>query len=197
MEEDISWCIHSQTPICVFNFKAGHHNPFKDQTSTDFIYRYLIFRWVAETWQQNRVPGYYPSNSHWVTCPHSYIYSALLWIITDSSQCIANKGIFYLYGLTLTPAWICNHMPNKMWHEITYPFPNFNGTFQICICKYYWKKTAISLRCHCVKPPESQPRLHGRVAVGTPILEVTCLGRPRKCSIWHLGVNYTAWDHTS
>ena len=23
--------------------------------------------------------------------------------------------------------WISNHMPNNMWDEITYPFPNFNG----------------------------------------------------------------------
>ena len=25
------------------------------------------------------------------------------------------------------PAWISNHMPSKVWYEITYPFPNFNG----------------------------------------------------------------------
>ena len=29
--------------------------------------------------------------------------------------------------LTLIPAWISNHMPSKMWDEITYPFPNFNS----------------------------------------------------------------------
>ena len=23
-------------------------------------------------------------------------------------------------------AWISNHMPSKVWDEITYPFPNFN-----------------------------------------------------------------------
>ena len=27
----------------------------------------------------------------------------------------------------LIPAWISNHMPNKVWDKITYPFPNFNG----------------------------------------------------------------------
>ena len=25
------------------------------------------------------------------------------------------------------PAWISNHMPSKVWDEITYPFPNFNS----------------------------------------------------------------------
>ena len=34
---------------------------------------------------------------------------------------------FYYHELTLFPAWISNHMPNKVWDEITYPFPNFNG----------------------------------------------------------------------
>ena len=33
---------------------------------------------------------------------------------------------FYWHGLTLIPAWINNHMPCKMWDEITYPFINFN-----------------------------------------------------------------------
>ena len=34
---------------------------------------------------------------------------------------------FYSHRLTLIPTWISNHMPNKVWDEITYPFPNFNG----------------------------------------------------------------------
>ena len=37
------------------------------------------------------------------------------------------RGPFYKHGLTLIPAWISNYMPSKMWDEITYPFPNFNG----------------------------------------------------------------------
>ena len=30
-------------------------------------------------------------------------------------------------GLTLIPAWISNYIHYKVWGEITYPFPNFNG----------------------------------------------------------------------
>ena len=37
------------------------------------------------------------------------------------------RGPFYHHGLTLIPAWISNHMPRKVWAEIAYPFPNFNG----------------------------------------------------------------------
>ena len=35
-------------------------------------------------------------------------------------ECI--RGNFYHNGLILS-----NHMPRKVWDEITYPFPNFNG----------------------------------------------------------------------
>ena len=44
-----------------------------------------------------------------------------------------NWGPFYLHGLSLIPVWISNHMPCKVWDEITYPFPNFNG----CILLHY------------------------------------------------------------
>ena len=37
------------------------------------------------------------------------------------------RGPFYHHGLTLIPTWISNHMPRKVWAEISYPFPNFNG----------------------------------------------------------------------
>ena len=32
---------------------------------------------------------------------------------------------FYYLGLTLIPLWLSNHMPGKVWDEITYSFPNF------------------------------------------------------------------------
>ena len=34
---------------------------------------------------------------------------------------------FYKHGLTLIPACTRNHMPSKMWHEITYPLVYFKG----------------------------------------------------------------------
>ena len=33
----------------------------------------------------------------------------------------------YQHGLILIPAWISNYLPNKVWDEINYPFPNFKG----------------------------------------------------------------------
>ena len=43
----------------------------------------------------------------------------------SSQEQILSRGPFY--WITLIPAWISNHMPTKVWGEITYPFPNFNG----------------------------------------------------------------------
>ena len=41
-------------------------------------------------------------------------------------------GPFYKRGYILNPAWIHSAMPRKMWDEITYPFPHFNGcTFEV------------------------------------------------------------------
>ena len=37
------------------------------------------------------------------------------------------RVLFYKHGLTSIPAWLINHMLSKMWDEMTYPFPNFNG----------------------------------------------------------------------
>ena len=46
---------------------------------------------------------------------------------TSASTLNYTRGPFYQHGLTLIPAWISNHLPGKMWDEITYPFLNFNG----------------------------------------------------------------------
>ena len=34
----------------------------------------------------------------------------------------------YNWSLRHMPPWIGNHMPSKVWDEITYPYLNFNGT---------------------------------------------------------------------
>ena len=37
-----------------------------------------------------------------------------------------NWGHFYWHGLTLIPEWISEYVINKVWDEITYPFPNIS-----------------------------------------------------------------------
>ena len=45
----------------------------------------------------------------------------------NSVSCKDIWGPFYQHGLIIIPARISYHMPSKLWDEITYPFPNFNG----------------------------------------------------------------------
>ena len=40
---------------------------------------------------------------------------------------VSCRDPIYQHGSTLITAWISNHTPCKVWDEITYPFPNFNG----------------------------------------------------------------------
>ena len=62
----------------------------------------------------------------------TFISYSIITIATDflamqGARAHFSCGPFYWHGLTLIPAWISNHMPSKVWGEITYPFPNFNG----------------------------------------------------------------------
>ena len=50
--------------------------------------------------------------------------------LTDNKSSMVQvntRGPFYWHGSTLIPAGISNHIHNKVWDEITYPFPNFDG----------------------------------------------------------------------
>ena len=60
---------------------------------------------------------YIPRHMHTMVC-------FVFWIVLITPQ---TPDLGYWHGLTLIPVWISNHMPSKMWDEITYPFPNFNG----------------------------------------------------------------------
>ena len=49
-------------------------------------------------------------------------FNASLYRIT-----LCRSRIYTKHGLTLIPAQISNYLHYKVWDEITYPFPNFNG----------------------------------------------------------------------
>ena len=34
---------------------------------------------------------------------------------------------FYWHDIHIIPKWLSNHMSSKVWNEITYPIPSFNG----------------------------------------------------------------------
>ena len=63
---------------------------------------------------------------------HSWVFHKRKVILKIMKACwvlyVNPSGVpFTKHGLTLIPAWIINHITSKVWHEITYPFPNFNG----------------------------------------------------------------------
>ena len=45
----------------------------------------------------------------------------------DYAPVPTGSSVIYITGLTLVPAWISKCTHYKMWDEIIYPFPNFNG----------------------------------------------------------------------
>ena len=59
----------------------------------------------------------------WVTYLDSWIETFPRWEV--HTWTISRS--FCKHGLTLIPAWISYHAPSKVWNEIIYPFPNFNG----------------------------------------------------------------------
>ena len=57
----------------------------------------------------------------------SLCFSVFVWVCNKRIYNSCSSCLFYEHGLTLVPAWTSNYTHYKMWDEITYPFPNFNG----------------------------------------------------------------------
>ena len=56
-----------------------------------------------------------------------FIFSFSLPNVLSVNMAVGLLGLFYEYGLNSIRAGLSNHMPSKVWDEIIYPFPNFNG----------------------------------------------------------------------
>ena len=54
-------------------------------------------------------------------------WPAIYWFTDANSTLITAFSCSLQQALNLIPAWISNHMISKVWDEIAYPFPNFNG----------------------------------------------------------------------
>ena len=55
--------------------------------------------------------------------------------------------------VNLNPVWIFNYIHNKVWDEITYPFPIFNGAFTFFVHSYTSSSISFNLRKASVWPP--------------------------------------------
>ena len=78
--------------------------PFSKQVECGMIYQLSLTRY------------FFPINFH--SNPNTK--TAMLWYKHI-------RGPLYHHGLTLIPSWVSNYTPNKVWDEITFQFPNFDG----------------------------------------------------------------------
>ena len=73
------------------------------------------------------------------TQPHPYLAEQVSWSasagtgidFTNKNKIVSSWvqiwGPFYWHELALIPAWVSKYTHYKVWDEITYSFPNFNG----------------------------------------------------------------------
>ena len=112
-----------ETLILLYSLRTIMQSPFRfnhnflafSQSALEFLLALckIAFQWLTSSIQ------WCIGNS----LAHNWTLKCFLdiWIFADIS------GPFYEHGLTLIPAWISNHMPSKVWDDITYPFLNING----------------------------------------------------------------------
>ena len=125
-----------------------------------------FFIWILGMWVYTMIWVYYCTTSKWIytwftrcrvlffylvwylSGPHywPWIYNIIVGLVPNDLR------LFLLYGLTLIPAQISNHMPDKVCDEITHLFPNFNGcTVEVWewISNFitYYRKDVITYPC--------------------------------------------------
>ena len=104
-------------------------------TSEIYFFKMVIILSTTETHSgsclNTNMLSFQDRDSHYVQMrgPHNH----LIFIMGNPYSCkgglwngalalwVPARDPFYTHGLMLIPAWISNHMPNKVWHEITYP----------------------------------------------------------------------------
>ena len=95
----------------------------------DFLLLTRISCWTNSTWFETLCDAHV--TSHWYgTAVRQATAMDEIKLVHASSI----LGPFSQYRLTLIPAWISNHIPNKVWDEITYSSPNLNG----CTVEVWW-----------------------------------------------------------
>ena len=111
----------------MFNFisNIGHAD---DQADCGIAYQ----SWIPSEWSTILLPTkvylmlevwqYVISltRQHYLKLPMKYLSPSY-----ENSTLNSRNSRKYLPGLTLISTWISNHMPSKVWDEITYSFPNY------------------------------------------------------------------------
>ena len=100
---------------------------------------------------------------------------------------------FYQHGSILIPAWIGNSIHYEVRDEITYPFPNFNGSIVHSLAKFNsWPR---SFSCHNQPfPPQDRcPQLHQMQLIAFMVITFSCV--PSLCVNCNLKTNWKSYPH--
>ena len=115
MFKDINFMLSHSSQLCsttVCAFPCKHQDNIEFSSSSHIPQGISPKRPLLGLLLASRYPTYCSSHrsSHKYSCRTTFTWDSYYW-----------------YDLTVIPAWISNHRPGKVWDEITYPFPNFNG----------------------------------------------------------------------
>ena len=112
-------------PIVYSNVYLGT-NQRKHQSSASLAFVRGIHRWPMNSEHKRPVarkmfPFHESKKIH-----YSYYQPAMG--PTLALRCLGSLLLVYWHGLTLIQTWISNYIHYKVWDDIAYTFPNFNGT---------------------------------------------------------------------
>ena len=92
------------------------------------LWKTHLHSWWWKLWPVQRFTGsYFP---HYRIPSHNWIGSDYIRVVFLLNTCQKQHLAYWRpikHGLTLNPTLQGNHMPRKVWDEIIYLFPNFNG----------------------------------------------------------------------
>ena len=124
----IDWTLQFQVFI-VICLNVKHH--FKSTSKNGF-------QWgIVREWPLSDRHKQFFGRLSLIDCSHilQHYHTSTGEVTWEYGKCITwtqfAMGPIWLTWLILTPAWINNPMPSKVWDEITQPFPNFNSATEV------------------------------------------------------------------
>ena len=139
--------IISVSMVCSTVFRAQFKENIKAPRRWPLWGEFTGDRWIppqrssnaenVSIWWRHHDASWWTTDTQWPCLPEErFVFSYHISILLKYHVAMKNTPMtfilyqgpfFYYHGLTINTAWISNHLPNKVWDEITCLFPNFNG----------------------------------------------------------------------
>ena len=88
---------------------------------------WIRFLWLSKVSANERRRSILVNIYHVVSTNQSALRLEFTMVVRGVQSKKSDPGPFHWHGLILISTWISYHNHYKVWEEITYPFPNFNG----------------------------------------------------------------------